>query len=133
MRKSHKAVDLSDLIGKRFEMAANGPDAYDCYNLCKEVLRRAGYELPEKKCIYDLAARSKALIDAKKMCIRLDKPKKYCIVSFSFQRGLVTHIGVMVDRKRFIHTRENTSVCIESLERPYWGKNVEGFYEFVGS
>ena len=43
------AVDVNDLIGKPYRLGGRGPDAYDCWGLVREVLRRMlpGQALPD--------------------------------------------------------------------------------------
>jgi len=40
----------TDLLDKRYEKGARGPDAYDCYGLVMEVFKRAGVALPDYGC-----------------------------------------------------------------------------------
>jgi len=37
-------IDYTDLIGKPWVWGARGPDAYDCFGLLKEVMRRLGID-----------------------------------------------------------------------------------------
>lgn len=38
---------LSDLIGKPHVQGASGPDAYDCFGLLREIMRRDGITIPD--------------------------------------------------------------------------------------
>jgi len=126
-------MDYEDLLGKPFEIGGHG-ESYDCYTLSREVCRRAGIDLPDKKSIEDLQTRSDAINQGKKEdYIKLDKPEPFCIVTFSLRPPFVNHMGVVLeDRKTFIHILEKRSVVVEKLRHKFWNSKIEGFYRFVG-
>jgi len=126
-------MDYEDLLGKPFEIGGHG-ESYDCYTLSREVCRRAGIELPNKKSIEDLQARSEAINASKKEdYIKLEKPEPFCIVTFSLRPPFVNHMGVVLeDGKTFIHILEKRSVAVEKLRHKFWQSKIEGFYRYAG-
>jgi len=42
--------------------------------------------------------------------------------------GRESHIGIVVEKGRFLHARPGTQACIESYRAPQWSRRVEGFY-----
>jgi len=128
-------MTYDDLLGKPFKMGGNGIDGYDCYTLSKEVCKRAGIKLPDKKSIENLEQRSEAIKAGKSEdYIKLKRPEPYCVVTFSLRPPFVNHMGVILDDcKTFIHIMRKRSVAIEKLRHKYWKSKIEGFYRFVGN
>lgn len=128
-------IKYEDLLGKPF--VEGGIGGYDCYTLSVEVCKRAGIFLPEKqtKLLSDsehVEERSKAIISGSNQdYIRLDKPEKFCIVTFNLRADFVNHMGVMLDDWRFIHIMRKRSVAVEKIDHPYWITKIEGFYRYA--
>ena len=126
-------LKLHDLLIAEFEENGEGPN-YDCWNLCREVYRRAGRILPRfseyvEKCI----ARHKIISQCKENnFIQIDKPEYLAIVTFRLKPRMITHMGVVIDKYRFIHVRKNCGVAIERLDTGAWSKKIEGFYRYAG-
>lgn len=127
-------INVSDLLGKQFDINGTGPDKYNCYNLCRVVCKRAGIELPEKQPAEDLGDRNEAFVNGlNNDCVRLEKAEPYCLVMFRTHPPFISHIGVVLeDNKHFIHIIENRNVVIERLDHILWKRRLEGFYRFVG-
>ena len=126
----NKKIDLSDLIGKPFKYYGRGPRAFDCYGLIKEVLNRAGYELPDKKTFIEMRLRNDALQKGREYVVELSKPEPYCIVAFRVEGPLVGHVGVVLeDINKFIHIQTKKRCCIEKLDHPLWRSRIEGYYK----
>lgn len=64
--------------------------------------------------------------------IELEVPKPFSLVTFFIVPRITSHIGmVMPDRYRFIHILEKSSVSIDRLDRPDWGRRITGYWEHV--
>lgn len=124
--------DFSDLLGKPYKEDGRGPDEYDCFGLCIEVLRRVGIMLPQEVYSHNYESLSSTIIEAKTTnYTRLEKPEPYCLVVFIVTPPLATHVGIVLkDCKRFINTREKVNVCIEKLRHPFWKSRLDGFYRY---
>jgi len=140
--------NFTDLIGKTFKYNTFGPNDYDCYGLCQEVCKRGGIDLPDQSKFLELhtpypeyevrGTDRTALVDkcfdalAKTNWFeKLDEPEPFCIIVFKSGPYISGHIGVVIDKNRFIHTYPKKNCCIERLDNPLWQKKIEGFYRYV--
>jgi hypothetical protein len=140
--------NFNDLIGKKFKYNTFGPDEYDCYGLCMEVCGRVGINLPDQYKFAELqtpypeyevrgddrTSMVDKCVDAavSKWFKKLDKPEPYCIIVFTKGPHFAGHVGVVIDKYKFIHTLPEKNCCIERLDQPLLQKKIEGFYRYVG-
>ena len=126
--------NFSDLLGKGFKFEARGPDKYDCWGICMEVSKRTGKPLPSYQSYEDLGLRNLEIRSrGDSDFVKLQKPEPFCIIAFHSLSKYVTHMGIVLeDCKRFIHIREQTSVCIERINTQVWQRKLQGFYKYVG-
>lgn len=122
---------ISDLLGKPFTDGGRGPDAYDCWGLACEVFRRYGIELPD----YQVSCYAPEQIDSTYRdqvsgWVRVSGiPPVPSLVVIRFNQVIFcNHVGVYIGDGRFIHAREKTGVCVESVNHIYWARKVEGYY-----
>jgi cell wall-associated NlpC family hydrolase len=101
-------MKLDDLIGKPFKRGGRGPESYDCAGLVVEVLRRRNISLsiPDTPVIEHLQALSMARI-LRARWVDVEQPLPGCVVFFR-----PDHVGVILDRWRFIHADQACGVCI---------------------
>ena len=128
-------LELSDLLAKPFAKNGNGPEYWNCWNLCREVYRRAGKYLPlYSEWIEDLAQRNDFIRTARKndfVCI--EKPEFLAVVTLRMYRrhpNFINHMGVMLDKRHFINIRKNSGVSIEDIYSRRWKNRVEGYYRY---
>jgi len=128
-------INITDLIGKPFDLNGTGPDKYNCYNLCVEVCKRAGIIIPEKQPIENLPERSGAIEQGlSDYFVNIKKPKPYCLVTFKVKPPYVTHIGVVLeDCKTFMHVMLKRNVVIERLDSLNWVKKIDGYYRYAAT
>ena len=131
-------LDIEDLLGLPFSDDGDGPDSWNCWNLCCEVYRRADKHLPHySDWIEDLAKRN-AFINRKKLrdFWLLDKPEPLALVTLRMFRqypNFINHIGIMISHRHFINVRKKTGVCIDDIYNRRWQPNrIEGFYRYAG-
>jgi len=128
-------LELHDLLTAEFEEDGEGPN-YNCWNLCREVFRRAGKVLPRySEYISDIAERNN-LIQAIKNSddfMNIENPEPLAIVAFRLRPNTITHMGVLIDKHRFIHIRKKAGVAIERLDIGIWSKKIEGFYRYAAN
>ena len=128
-------LELHDLLMAEFEEDGEGPN-YDCWNLCREVYRRAGRTLPRySKYITSIAERNN-LIQAIKNSddfVNIESPEMLAIVAFKLKPKAITHMGIVLDKYRFIHIRKKAGVAIERLDIGRWSKKIEGFYRYAAN
>ncbi|KPK73011.1 MAG: hypothetical protein AMJ84_02935 [Acidithiobacillales bacterium SM23_46] len=120
-----------DLIGKPFAEDGNGPDSYNCWNLCREVCRRAGLNLPARSYIYDEQARDAAIQAGKAEFVQLTHAEPFCIVVFQ-RRRWAHHLGIVLPNcTEFMHVTRTRPVTVERLDKH--ARKIEGFYRYAGA
>jgi cell wall-associated NlpC family hydrolase len=118
--------DYSDLIGKRFEYGAMGPDTYDCYGLVREMFRRQGVVVPEysTKGLVTTGV-GRALAGIRDWQLVEEKPGVMALMKL--QETL--HVGYLLPYGRMIHTLERSGgVCVERFEP--WRVKLIGCYVY---
>jgi len=131
-------LELSDLLNCSYAKDADGPDCYDCWNLCREVYRRAGRSLP-RYTDYLISMIGKdhvknIIVDVKKDInefVKIDNPEYLAIVLLNLGRDL--HMGIVLEEGRFIHVMRKTKVSIERLDSPRIKGRIEGYYRYVAN
>lgn len=122
---------MLDLLGKEYVEKGRGPNHFDCYGLCIEVLKRKGLVLPDIESETDANLIHKQIVEnsASSIFKRLHKPQAFCLVTFIVQPPYVSHVGVVLeDCKRFIHIMEKRQVTIERLDSVAWSRRIKGYY-----
>ena len=126
-----KLLNFNNLIGKPFNHGSKGPDSYDCYGLCREVLRRVGIYIPDKDRFEDLTMRHSAIEQGKSQYTKLEGPEPFSMVTFKLRGNYVTHMGIVLeDGRRFIHILKSRCVAIERLDNIVWKAKIDGFYKY---
>ena len=118
-------------IGIPFQWGGRSMDGLDCVGLCHLFYREFDINFPAddgreyspewyktepRRYFYELLKLGQAAP------MGLFKPLD--LVYFSIG-GIVRHTGIMIDSYRFIHARENQSICIEQLSSP-WQRRLAG-------
>lgn len=135
-------INYTDLIGVPFKNQGRDINyGFDCYGLVVEVFKRYGHNIPkEYYADYNDTESVKKLITEKtaiesnweRVDIKnMDAP---CLLAICFgtPKGVVNHTGVYIGDGKFIHTRENTGVCVDRVNSPAWRRVIEGAYKYVG-
>lgn len=129
-------IDYNDLFGKPFKQGVEGPNAYDCYSLAREVCRRAGILLPPQRALWqqvtvDNRKRHACITQGKGIFQKIAKAKPYCIVTFKMVPPYVTHMGVVLENcYDFIHITAKAGVAVENFSMDPWKRKIDGFYEY---
>lgn len=134
-------LELSDLLLCEFSRDGNGPHFYNCWNLGREVYRRAKKYLPlYSEWIDSIIDRDNLIKNGLKNSgdfIRLDRPEMLAIVTLrlsSHHPYCITHMGTVINKRQFIQIRKNpVGVSIDRLDDMKWEKRIEGFYRYVGN
>ena len=129
-----KTPELNDLIGKPFSLEeSRGPDSYDCWGLCIEVMRRYGITLPELPVCGEDFSKTNSIFEkeiASGVWVELIEPKPPCIVAFKFHKLFVTHVGVYIGNGKIIHVNRDTNTCVGKLSN-YSKKTIQGYYRYA--
>lgn len=121
---------FADLIGKRWEAGARGPEAFDCLGLAIEVTRRRGHHVPaylsdDTTLHRELAADGCTLGQLE----RASQPTAGDVVLLRGFGAPAFHLGVMIDGFRMLHSSESIGAAvIETIGRSPWTRRVVGYY-----
>lgn len=119
-------VTLDDIIGAPYKAHGRGDGGYDCYGLAIEVSRRYGNTLQDA--VYDSSATSWHDMNAPTLNVReIQEPKEGAIIEMTLHSRDALHIGVCLDRRRFIHCTEKHGVHISMIAAFPRGR----FYEVI--
>ena len=124
--------EYSHLIGIPYKDNGRDKKGVDCYGLVMQVYRILGIELPDYNSVPEPEPRliNEIIKNNEYDWIKLEKYEIPCVVTFWMTNSdFTSHIGVVIEEDRFIHAR-GTSVCIERLSSPVWGKRIKGFYRW---
>jgi cell wall-associated NlpC family hydrolase len=81
----------------------------------------AGDDKASRRVIHDIILRQKQNWDL------VDKPQALDIVLFRIG-DTQTHLGLMIDKSRFIHCEKKINTVIERIDSLKWKKRIEGIY-----
>ena len=128
-------LELHDILLAQFGEDGEGPKEYNCWNLCREVYRRFGLRLPKYSDYIAVISQRDLLIKTIKDddFVLISEPEVPCIVTLQLAPRMITHIGVVIDKRRFIHVRKQSGVAVERLDNRIWKKRIEGFYRYAGN
>lgn len=122
-------VEYEDLIGVPFEWGGRGPDSYDCYGVCRELLRRCGKYAPDYNSPDNWQASSE-LIGVSKNEWRACEEKPGAVLVLNVL-GLHSHVGFIVSKYKFVHAWHKAGgVVVEDMID--WKHRKLGTYEYVG-
>lgn len=122
--------DYTYLLDKRFKYGGRGPDVFDCYGLAIEIYKVHGIDLPDFGLIIQSHEIHTQVESAKSLFIPTEKPTFLSIAAFQIIPRYITHIGVMLDRKRFIHIMRDTKVSVENIHSLEWKCKIRGFFNY---
>lgn len=133
-------MTLNDFINKilyvKFEAKGRTYSGIDCYGLPYLAYRDVlGIELPGYIDEYVDAGDTKAsrrvindlIIQQKQNWDLVNKPQAMDVVVFRFS-DTETHVGLMIDKNKFIHCEKKINTVVERLNSAKWEKRVEGIY-----
>ncbi len=135
-------VNINDLIGKKFERGARGPETYDCHGLAIEVFKRFNIYFPDID-IAGLAAKEATEmlnqeidkhINVLKDWEEIQKPEVPCLIILKGHFQFANHLGIYLGAGKFIHATENKyggTVCVNRLNDPLWRRRIAGYYKHI--
>jgi len=120
-------------IGIPFQANGRSRDGLDCWGLVRLIYEEQyQIDLPSFTSDYDIEDddRIKELISQyQEGWEETDIPKEGSVVLFKIL-GELTHIGIMISNKHFIHVREGSNTVIDNIEGFRWKNRVVGFYDY---
>lgn len=137
-------VDLKKYIG--VPHVAHGVSletGVDCWGLTREFYRLEFHLLlPEHIVEYQFGEDGKLKQDSADEAIKcylqnqaegfidVEKPGFGDIILFR-TGALITHIGVAINHKAMLNSKNGIGVCMEEFTNRYWNRRIEGFYRHV--
>ena len=128
------SVSLSKFIGIPYKKYGRNFDGCDCYGLVYLFYKyMLNIDLPLFTNEYnhdDIVSISEAIMKNKFDWYQVKKPNYGDCILFNLE-GSNTHIGIFLERDKFLHTTEfRKESCIERLNHPFWKTRIEGFYRY---
>ena len=102
-------------LGKPYRSGAKGPDAFDCSGLVHYVYKQARLTVPV----------TAEQLDRSGYEIGGEEVLPGDLVVFRIKRDY--HVGIMLNKKDFIHSSRSKGVSIDSADQPYWKRGLLGF------
>lgn len=135
MAESRSSISVRDLINIPFVSKGRDPrTGLDCLGLLQLAMRRFGVEVQE----YDADAldsgRVAGLIALEKSkWVPVERPEPGCLVLLDMDPdlpGTPQHLGVVINKREFLHTLQKTGSIITSLKHPFFKNKIRGFYKW---
>lgn len=124
-----EVVAYIDLLGKRFEYGACGPDAYDCKGLMVELFKRRGISFPHYDSSDSPAVQSERFAEGlSQYAVKIETLEPGCMVMFRIVPPYVSHVGMMIDKLNFIHITRHSRVSVERIDSLQWKNKIAGYY-----
>ncbi len=101
--------------GKPYRYGARGPDSFDCSGLVFFTYSRYGVILPQ----------TAELMSKVGYEVGPDAILPGDLVFFSAKKE--HHVGIMVNRKDFVHASKSKGVAVDTVDAPYWRKILTHF------
>lgn len=98
-------IEINDLIGVPYKDHGRDKTGYDCYGLCIEVARRAGYRLDDVYYEDHALALSRAYAPTLNVH-KIEAPCEGALLEMEThtEAGTELHIGICLNETEFIHT-----------------------------
>lgn len=129
-QQTSNSLNYIDLLEKDFAYGGRGPEFYDCYGLIMEMHNRIGIVLPEYKSEREPNLIQMLIIEGRKLFEQLEKPETHCVVTFFIKPFITSHLGFMLDERRFIHIMIKSHVTVERIDSDIWKDRVTGFLKW---
>jgi cell wall-associated NlpC family hydrolase len=108
------------LHGNPYKSGAKGSDAFDCSGFVHYVYKKSGIAVPVS---------TDALIKTGSEIPR-DQVQPGDLVFFKIKKDL--HIGIMINRKEFIHASKSRGIALDDVDAAYWKRSFTGFRTVLG-
>lgn len=123
-------------IGIPFRPDGRDRDGCDCYGLvCLVYKEMFNINLPLFKGVYcedtteNLVRVARTMAAARNKWKRVDTPKPFD--GIMLRTGEYTwHVGVVVDKRRFLHVQRGTESIVDEYTGIEWKDRIDGFYRY---
>ncbi|MDR2017315.1 MAG: C40 family peptidase [Syntrophobacterales bacterium] len=108
------------LHGSPYRSGSKGPDSFDCSGFVYYVYKKSGITLP--------VSTDRLIVEGREVSRDWVQPGD--LVFFKINREL--HVGIMVNRKEFIHASKSRGIAVDDLDANYWKRNFHSFRTVFG-
>lgn len=108
------------LHGNPYRSGAKGSDAFDCSGFVHYVYKKSGINLP--------VSTDRLIKEGGE--IPRDQVQPGDLVFFKIKREW--HVGIMVNRKEFIHASKSRGIAMDDIDANYWKKYFDSFRTILG-
>lgn len=130
IQQTSGSLNYVDLLDKEFAYGGRGPEFYDCYGLIMALHKRIGIELPEYKSEKEPNLIQLRIIEGRKLFKQLEKPEPHSVVTFFIKPYITSHLGFMLDERRFIHIMIKSRVTVEKIDSDIWKDRITGYFKW---
>ncbi len=103
------------LVGRKYKDNSYDGESFDCYSLIWYIYKCYGINIPKRMSNYSLRVIAKKMKqDEGVLWIPIDwKDRRHLdLLFFNTTLHLKTHVGMVIDKTKFIHTTQETNVII---------------------
>ena len=126
-----KDVDkiATGFLGLPFIPGGRSLEGVDCFGLAILVARQCGVELPDYLPSPDDLTESRTVLATEyhQLIEQVDNENQADLVSFEKESGSL-HLGIVLPRRRFLHTTTNSGTLISKLHEQPWCRRKPAFY-----
>jgi cell wall-associated NlpC family hydrolase len=121
-----------ELLGSKFLPRGRGiDDEFDCYGLAIYYYKQFGFILPDYAYEDNWGENEKLFLEEyanyfKKIGKDEIPQTGDMVIMFDHNRDI--HIGVMLDKRRFVHTYKDIGAKIDRISGKPWGDKIYGFF-----
>ncbi|MBA4417467.1 MAG: endopeptidase [Syntrophus sp. (in: bacteria)] len=117
----NKVVETAvSLHGNPYRTGAKGSNAFDCSGFVKFVFKKQGLNLPVST---DKQIKAGSEVSR-------DNVQPGDLVFFKIKKDL--HVGIMINRKEFIHASKSRGIAVDDVEATYWRRSLLEFRTVLG-
>ena len=125
-------MDFAKYSSIPYENKGRSEKGFDCWGLVRLFyLNEKGIELPSYVEEYETCSNASGAIKENMGAEwnRTDIPEPGDVALFRI-RGYPSHVGLMIDNRRFMHVLKGVGVVIEELDSLLWTKRLQGVYHY---
>jgi cell wall-associated NlpC family hydrolase len=121
-------------VGLPFKSCGRDEEGYDCWGLVKLIYERERGVLLPDYLLYDSVSNLDQVehtVDVIKSedWVKVERETFLDVILFRCF-GRPTHVGLVLDKKRFLHSPEGDRTRVESYDDRVWRRRVDGFYRY---
>jgi len=128
-------MNLSKYVGIPYAEHGRGRLGCDCWGLVTYAYKEEfGISLPSYDAYYDDPENQTHIDDAfdieEKSWQKVDKPVLGDVVLLKL-RGVLVHVGIIIDSTRMLHVMKGKHTIIESYTSLKYTRRIKGFYRYA--